>query len=72
MIIGIPEGYSAMDEAVDCRTGGLGSNPNTNKDFFNSDKIISAPILSGTPYRMHSLSQWLGVTLEPCDLLWEK
>ena len=38
-----------MDKALACHTGGLGSNPDTTKDF-------SAPILSCTPPCALSLS----------------
>ena len=41
-----PKGHSAMDKALAC---GRGSNPDMTKDFFSSEKIISAPILLGTP-----------------------
>ena len=56
----IPNGYflnfdkiarnCTMDKALALHTGGQGSNPNTTKDFFSSEKIISAPIFSGTPW----------------------
>ena len=38
----MPEGHRAMDKALACQAGGLGSNPDTTKEF-------SAPILLGTP-----------------------
>ena len=69
------------DKALACHTGSRGLNTDTAKDFFNSEKIISAPILLGTfavrtfslPMAWsNSLSQWLGVTLEIGDLLWER
>ena len=40
-----PKGHMGMDNA---HAGLIGSNPDTTKDLFNSEKIISAPILSGT------------------------
>ena len=57
--------------ALACRTGSRAFYLDTTKDFFNSDEIIGAPILSGTPPHTLSLSQWLGVTMETGDLLWE-
>ena len=38
-----------MDKALACNTHGPGSNLDTTKDFFNSEKLISTPIFSGTP-----------------------
>ena len=38
-----------MDKALACNTGSQGLNPDTTKDFFNSEKLISAPVLLGTP-----------------------
>ena len=37
-----------MDKALACQTGGQGLSPDTFKDFFNYEKAISAPIMSGT------------------------
>ena len=43
--------------ALPFHTGSWGLNLNTTKDFFNSEKINSAPILSGTPATCtHTLS----------------
>ena len=46
-----PKGHSEMDKALTCHTGGMGRNPDTIEDFFNSEKIISSHILSGSPTR---------------------
>ena len=61
-----------MDEALACHTSSQGSNPYMTNDFCNSEKIIGAPILSGTLADALSLFQWLGVTLEEGDLLPER
>ena len=58
-----------MDKALACHTSGWGSIPDTTKDFVNSEKMISVPILLATPSRALSLSQWLVLTLETGDLL---
>ena len=44
-----PEGHSTMDEELACHAGRQGSNLDTAKDYFNSEKNISTPILSSTP-----------------------
>ena len=46
----------SMDKALACHTGSRGSNPYTTEDFFNDEKIISAPILLGTHAGAFSLS----------------
>ena len=54
-------------------TQGAGVQTMIRQRFFNSEKIISTPILSVNPALCTlSLSQWLGVTLETCDMLWER
>ena len=61
-----------MVKPLACHTGRQCLNPYTAQDFLNSEKIISAPILSGTPPRALYLSQLIGVTLETGDWLRER
>ena len=69
----MPKRHSTIDKALACHTSGWGLNPDGTKDFFNSEKIISALFLSCTPNVCSLfLSQWLGVTLETGDLLQER
>ena len=56
-----------MYKALACHAGGLGLNLVTTKE----EKIISAPITISC-HSMHSFSQWLRVTQETGDLLWER
>ena len=45
----MPKGHSAMDKALACHTGGQCLKPGWNQRFFNSEKIIGAPIILYTP-----------------------
>ena len=55
-----------MDKAFACHAGGRGL---MTKDFFDSEK---SSYTYGYPCRVHSLPQWLGVTLGTGDLLRER
>ena len=55
------KGHSAMDDAQDFQTGGLGLNPDTTKDFFQSWTKLVLPFSQVPSLHELCLSKWAGV-----------
>ena len=59
------EGHSVRDKALACQADCPGSNLDTTEEFVTT-------LLSSWIPPLLELTQWLGVTLETVDMLWER